>query len=249
MPNYNGALYLEEAVRSVTSQTFRDLEIIVADDNSDDASLEIIRRLSDADKRVRVAQSATARQGPALCRNRAIALANGRYLAFLDSDDTWLPQKLASQLELHRMKSCKLTFTALRKMNSNGSVAHRTIFPKAEVSYNDLLSRNYLPCSSVIIDRSLTGEILMPDIYRRQDYALWLQLLRDGGLAYGHPHPLLCYRVYAESFSASKTIGALYHWKVLRQQERLPLINATKRFTQYAISAGTEYFRGRLALD
>jgi teichuronic acid biosynthesis glycosyltransferase TuaG len=249
MPNYNGGLYIEAAIESVRAQSFADLELLIADDGSTDGSMDLVLRLAEQDKRVRLVTGSESRTGPAKTRNRAIAEAVGRYVAFLDSDDLWDPRKLDRQLALQRDTSCKLTFTALRKMNAAGNLSQRIVFPKAVVTYHALLARNYLPCSSVIVDRSLTGDFRMPDIFRRQDFALWLQLLRDGGVAHGHPEPLLSYRVYAEQFSASKSVSALFHWKVLREHENIPALRASVLFARYAVGAGSEFLRGRFGLN
>lgn len=248
MPNYNGATYIEAAVRSVLEQSVADLELLVADDGSSDGSPALIRRIAERDTRLHFLCSGEPQTGPAKTRNRAIAVASGRYVAFLDSDDIWDHRKLELQLELQRQKNCKLTFSGLRKMNAKGEISPRVVLPKTKVTYSDLLSRNYLPCSSVIVDREVAGDFRMPDIFRRQDFALWLQLLRTGGEAHGHPLPLLSYRVYKESFSASKAVGALFHWKVLREHEHVHPIPASLLFARYAIGAGSEYARGWIGL-
>lgn len=248
MPNFNGEKFLESAINSVRHQTERDWELLVADDGSSDDSIKVVEALSAEDPRIKLLES-SARTGPAPSRNRAIEHATGRYLAFLDSDDQWHAEKLAAQLDLHRERSCSLTFTAMQKMDASGNLDPRLVMARSEVSYNQLLTRNYLPCSSVIVDRERTGPIRMPDFYRRQDFALWLQILRQTGEhAHGCSKPLLFYRVHAESFSASKLIGAMYHWRVLRQQERLSRLAALSCFAHYAMSAGFEHLTGVLRL-
>lgn len=248
MPNYNGGRFIKEAIQSVQCQTCADFELLIADDLSDDGSPAIVAAIAAADVRVRLLSNSGSRCGPAIARNRALEEASGRFIAFLDSDDTWAAQKLEKQLALHHREKCKLTFTALRKMNDEGQVDSRIVLPALTVSYRKLLSRNYLPCSSVMVDREFAGDFRMPDVYRRQDFALWLQILRSGGVAHALPEVMLHYRVYAESFSASKAVGALYHWRVLRQFEKIHPLPAAYYFAQYAAGAGLEYLRGRLRM-
>lgn len=246
MPNFNGAKFVAQAISSVQLQTEQDWELLVSDDGSSDDSLRIIDAFADRDPRIKLL-AGSSQTGPARTRNRAIMAASGRYLAFLDSDDQWAERKLELQLQMQRERDCALTFTAMRKMNAGGELHSRVVLLRREVAYRDLLARNYLPCSSVIVDRARTGDVYMPDIFRRQDFALWLQILRNtGDRAYACVEPLLFYRVYPESFSASKLVGAAYHWKVLRQYERVSPIPAAYYFSNYAIGAGFEYMRGRL---
>ena len=248
MPNYNGGRFIEEAIRSVQDQGIQDWELLISDDCSVDGSTEIIRGIAERDSRVILLDGGETRSGPAKTRNRSIAAARGRFLAFLDSDDCWTSDKLEKQLALHERTGCALTFTALAKMDETGALVPGTIFGGESVTYRRMLERNYMPCSSVVVDRSKTGDFRMPDIYRRQDYALWLLLLRQGGVALGIREPLLYYRVYPSSFSASKFIGALYHWKVLRECEKVSLLSCAFYFMHYACASGFDYIKGRLAL-
>lgn len=248
MPNYNGGRFVEEAIRSVQAQSNQDWELLVSDDCSNDDSVEIIRRIVDRDRRVVLLDGGNERSGPAKTRNRSIEAATGRFIAFLDSDDCWTPNKLERQLALHERTGCALTFTALMKMDETGALVPGLRFGGEVVTYRRMLQRNYMPCSSVIVDRSKTGDFRMPEIYRRQDYALWLSLLRQGGVALGIREPLLHYRVYPSSFSASKLTGALYHWKVLRECENVTLIAGAFYFMHYAWASGFDYIKGRLAL-
>jgi teichuronic acid biosynthesis glycosyltransferase TuaG len=248
MPNFNGAKYIESAIASVRAQSERDWQLLIADDGSSDNSPDIVATISAVDPRVKLVGGGS-REGPARARNRAISAADGRYLAFLDSDDVWAPEKLALQLELQRYHGCAVTFTGIHKMDAFGQLERRVIPPRSTVSYRELLNRNYLPCSSVIVDREHVGDIRMPDILRRQDYALWLEILRrTGELAYARTEPLLHYRMYPGSFSASKLVGALYHWKVLRDLEKLGPVSASGHFAMYALQSGGEYLRARLSL-
>ncbi len=248
MPNFNGERFIKAAIQSVISQTYTDWDLIVSDDYSTDASAEIVERLMESDSRIKLIKGEEAGTGPAKTRNRAISIASGRFIAFLDSDDLWDPTKLEKQLALHKEKQCKLSFTGLLKMDGEGKIAGDMMLPKTEVSYGQLLRRNFLPCSSVVVDRELVDDVEMPDVFRRQDFALWLKILRNGGKAFAVEEPLLIYRVYPESFSASKAIGALFHWKVLREQEKLNVFLSSFYFVQYAAMSGKDYLVGKLNL-
>ncbi|MCC5888885.1 MAG: glycosyltransferase family 2 protein [Gammaproteobacteria bacterium] len=237
MPCFNGLPYLRESMASVLEQAHGDIELLVIDDGSVDGSREYIAEQALVDPRIRPLAT-RGREGPATARNLGIGAASGRYLAFLDADDIWLPTKLAVQLELMQQADVVFSWCPFIEITADG-VRGRTVESWQHCSAEDLLDkRTVIGCSTVIYDRERLGTEFMPDIRMRQDLGLWLRLLRmceDRGLkAQGLEHALVLYRVHPGSLSSGKLRAAFYQWRLLRDVERLSLGRAGVRFAAYA---------------
>ena len=137
MPNYNSASFIEESIASVLSQTYENWELILVDDYSTDGSVKIIKSLIADDKRVKLIKLAE-NSGPAIARNRAIEEAKGRYIAFLDSDDMWLPQKLEKQIQLLGKHNLVLTYSAYHTIDENSKYINTREVP-AVITYEDFI--------------------------------------------------------------------------------------------------------------
>ncbi|MFE5884991.1 glycosyltransferase family 2 protein [Streptomyces hydrogenans] len=228
MPVYNSAATLGAAVRSVLTQTHADLELLVTDDQSSDGSMELLRAFAEQDERV-LPQSAPERGGAGRARNLAIERARGDYIAFLDSDDMWLPEKTEKQLAFAAEGTAPLTFTSYFKMDAdhvgestdwvpNG----RVIRAREHVDYRAMLVRDYIGALTAMYDRRILGTRLMPEMHKRQDYALWLSIMRDGADARGLAEPLAVYRAHqANSLSSNKASLIKYNWELYREHEHL----------------------------
>jgi teichuronic acid biosynthesis glycosyltransferase TuaG len=231
-PVWNAEATLGETVASVQAQSFEDWEMLIVDDGSTDASLALARALAAKDPRLRVlAQEANA--GAAAARNRGIREASARFIAFLDADDLWRPEKLARQLGFMRGGGHPLTFTAYRRIAADGRPLG-TVRAPARVSRDELLKGNVIGCLTAVYDTRAFGKVEMPGIPRRQDYGLWLELLRRTPCAYGLPQVLADYRVRRGSLSADKLAAARATWTLYREVERLPWASAAYYFAHYA---------------
>jgi teichuronic acid biosynthesis glycosyltransferase TuaG len=231
-PVWNAEATLGQTVASVQAQSFADWEMLIVDDGSTDASLALARALAAQDPRIRVlAQEANA--GAAAARNRGIREAAGRFIAFLDADDLWRPEKLARQLAFMRGGGHPLTFTAYRRIAADGR-ALGTVRAPARVSRDELLKGNVIGCLTAVYDTRAFGKVEMPEIPRRQDYGLWLALLRRTPCACGLPQVLADYRVRRGSLSADKLAAARATWALYREVERLPWASAAYYFAHYA---------------
>ncbi len=247
MPAHDVAPYLEASVSSVLAQTHTQLEVIVVDDASSDATAAIAARLAARDARVRVIRFRT-NVGAARARNAGIETALGRYIAFLDSDDLWLPDKTARQLQAFRETGAALCYTGYGTIDEEGRVRNAAMHVPERVTHAELLNSNVIPCSSAMYDTRRVGKRYMPDIRKRQDYGLWLALLKDAErrshpAAVGIDEPLMLYRVRAQSVSSNKLSAARYQWRIYRELERLSLWRSFYCFAHYAILGAIKHQR------
>ncbi|MDO9478185.1 MAG: glycosyltransferase family 2 protein [Pseudohongiella sp.] len=233
--NYNCEKFIASTMDSVLKQSFQNWEMIIVDDKSTDRSCEIIETYCEKDNRIQLVKLED-NVGPAEARNTAIRLAQGRFIAFLDSDDQWTPEKLEVQINFMKQGEFALTFTEYKKIDEDGQVISGIIERPRKVSYPKMLNSNYIPCLTAIYDSSILGKLYMPNILKRQDYGLWLAILKVVPYAYSINQPLAFYRVRkSDSVSSNKFKSAIYHWKILRELEKVNPIKATYHFIQYAV--------------
>ncbi|MFD2036795.1 glycosyltransferase family 2 protein [Belliella marina] len=232
-PLHNAEGFISNCIESVISQTYPHWEMIIVDDCSTDGGIEIVKKYQERDSRIKLLINET-NSGPAVSRNKAIEAANGKYIAFLDSDDMWCSTKLEEQLDFMRQNDYAFTFTAYDKINENGEIAGHIDAPH-EVTYNDLLKTCSIGCLTVVYDTEKLGKVYMPIIKRRQDFALWLKILKIIPKAYGLNKPLAKYRLMSNSVSSNKFKASRYQWKVYRDIENLNIISSIYYFTYYTI--------------
>jgi teichuronic acid biosynthesis glycosyltransferase TuaG len=248
MPAYNVKAYLEEAVRSVMNQSFQDWELVVVDDASTDETPNILQALAGEEPRL-VVERLAKNCGVGYCRNRALELAKGRFVAFLDSDDRWHPEKLARQLAFMQKKESPFTFTAYEVISATGDWLSLAPPVPEQMNYHQLLGNSLIGCSTVILDREQIGEVRFPEMRTRQDFALWCTLLRDGRTASGLGDVLTQYRLSPSGISKNKWKGARQHWRVYREYLGLGLFKATRHFISYAWNASRKHRRYRAGAD
>ncbi|MFB7394922.1 glycosyltransferase family 2 protein [Streptomyces sp. NPDC056191] len=235
MPVYNSAATLGASVRSVLSQTHSDLELLVTDDKSSDDSFDLLMEFARQDERVKP-ETAAVQSGAGRARNLAIERARGDYIAFLDSDDLWLPEKAERQIEFAAAGDAPLTFTSYYKMDADYAGESvdftpngRVVRAREHVDYRAMLVRDYIGALTAMYDRNVLGTRLMPEMRKRQDYALWLSIMRDGADARGLTEPLAVYRAHqAGSLSSNKLSLVPYNWELYRQHEGLSVPRATR---------------------
>lgn len=226
MPAYNSERFIAESIQSVLDQRFKSWELIIVDDNSRDNTVPIVQGFVQNDQRIRIIQLASNR-GAAVARNVAIEAARGRYIAFLDSDDLWLPWKLEQQLQLIQKKKCILVYGSYYKIDESGSIIKQVVKAPNSVDYKKMLYSNYIGCLTAMYDTALMGKVLMPDIRRRQDYGLWLQLLRKGFCAIGTSQPMAIYRQRSgDSLSSNRVRNIAYNWILYRKVENLGILKS-----------------------
>lgn len=232
-PSYNCSSYISETIESVLSQSLTDWEMILVDDCSLDNSVEIIESFLVRDSRIKLIRLKE-NFGAAVARNKAIEAAKGRYIAFLDSDDIWLPDKLSRQLDFMRSNDYPFVFSAYEKIDVSGNVFGHVGVPH-KASYSDLLKVCSIGCLTAIYDTHYFGKVYMPLIRKRQDMGLWLRLLKKTEYAYGLNEVAAQYRVHADSISANKSSAAKFTWRLYRDVEGLNLLKASYYFSHYAV--------------
>lgn len=222
MPSYNSSGTILASIRSIQEQSTDDWELIIVDDCSTDASVEIVRALAEIDKRIKLIVLPK-NSGAAVARNAGIAAASGKYISFLDSDDLWHSDKLRRQVEFMSENEYAFSFCWYNKVNESGSAIGGAVMAPLRLSYRDLLRQNHIGCLTAMYDSEALGKFYAPLMRKRQDYGLWLSILRTGVDAHCLPEPLASYRVRPNSISSNK-IGLLrYNWYLFRHCERLSI--------------------------
>jgi teichuronic acid biosynthesis glycosyltransferase TuaG len=223
MPNYNGARFIAQTIEAVLAQSFADLELIIADDCSCDESAAIISAYAAKDARVSLLRLAK-NSGVSAARNAAIAKAKGDFLAFCDSDDIWLPNKLEDQLEFMKKGSYAFSFTEFQMIDEQNKVIKERVSCPAVVDYERLITGNPIMCSSALINVKRTGKFTVPDFALAQDYATWAGLMKAKKIkAYCTGTVLAQYRKGRESLSADKARAFKYTWRINKSFLKLSL--------------------------
>ncbi|MEO1096496.1 MAG: glycosyltransferase family 2 protein [Bacteroidota bacterium] len=232
-PTYNSEKYIGETIKSVIAQTYPNWELIITDDASSDNTLTIVSEYARLESRIHFYQFDKNR-GPAEARNNSILKSRGRYVAFIDSDDLWEPKKLAEQIDLFKKEPlCPLVYTGYNIINGHARfVKYQKVPPKA--TYNDILKSCSIGCSTVMLNLSITGQVYMPLLKRRQDFALWLKILKNHGTAIGINEPLANYRKGASTVSSNKLKVIRYQWRTYFKIEKLGLIKSIYYITHWA---------------
>lgn len=240
-PVYNVEKFIETTIMSVLNQTYKNVEYILIDDCSPDNSAEIIQRLAKEYPQIRY-HKLEKNSGAGFARNIGIKLAEGQYIAFLDSDDCWKPEKLEKQIALSNEKNAELVFTAIEMIDEKGNIIKAKRNVKEIIDYKFLLKNTMIATSSVLIDISKVGKFEMPLIRSGQDYATWLMLMRNGRRAYGINDALTQYRRTEGSLSSKKTKNWKKVWNIQVGNERIHPIVAYWNCFWYAANAAKKYF-------
>lgn len=231
-PLFNAEQFLPATIKSVIDQSYTNWEMIIVDDCSTDSSLDVAKGFSEKDQRIRIFQQPV-NNGPAACRNLASAKANGRYIAFLDSDDLWDPEKLSKQIEFMKSTSAVFSYTSYKKVNNKGAIGKNTIRCKPRVNYSQLLNSNIIGCLTVMYDTKEISKRNFVDT-DHEDYVLWLSILKEGYLAYGLDDALAYYRTGNVSISSNKLKAMGFQWNIYRNIEHLSLFGSAYHFLRYA---------------
>lgn len=240
MPAYNAEKYIEQAIRSVQKQTVRSWELIVVDDRSTDKTAEQIRRLAAEDMRIIPVYSET-NHGAAESRNIALRQCRGEFVALLDADDVWHPQKLEREMERARETDADLVYSSYAMIDEQGTRCFSDFIVEESTDLQSMLNCNTIGCSTVLMKaKALEKRPFVTDFYH-EDYVMWLSLLQAGCKAVGVRDILVDYRVARGSRSFNKLKSAKNRWRVYRDYLKLPLIPSVKAMVGYAINGLKKY--------
>ena len=224
-PVYNAERFIEQTIQSVLAQTYTDWELLQIDDCSTDNSGKIIQRYAEQDERIKY-HRLQVNSGAAVARNTAIGLAQGEYLAFLDSDDLWISNRLERQLSYMKANNAAFVFARIRMIDRQGNILKENVPIPSMVNYKTLLKRTVIATSTVLLDRKRTGNFAMPLRRGGQDYATWLLILRKIDFAYGLDECLVEYRVSDNSLSSKKKSSVRQVYEIQTQDEHIGKIHA-----------------------
>ncbi len=213
MAAYNAEKTINQAIDSVLAQTYENWELIVINDCSTDNTVSKIEAYGDA--RIRLVHNPE-NKGASFTRHHGIEEANSDWIAILDSDDAWAPEKLQKQIELQIQTNAKLLYTASTFMNADGEPIDWVLHAPSKIGYRQLLKQNLVSNSSVLVNKDLylKYEILGNDMH--EDFACWLNILKSGEFAYGVDEPMLIYRLSKNSKSGNKIKAAKMNWNTYR---------------------------------
>jgi teichuronic acid biosynthesis glycosyltransferase TuaG len=241
-PVFNCEKYLNETINSVLSQTYSNWEWLLVDDCSSDDSLKIIEKFASSDSRIKVFHlDVNSGSGPA--RNLAIKNATGKYISFLDSDDIWIPERLEQHIAFMVKGNYAFSHSSYGYLNENGTIMPKIFRVSSKsVDYKGLLKRTEISCLTAIYDQEQLGKYYMPDLRRKQDYGLWLSILKSGVKSVPYPQVLAYYRQREGSATSSKYGLILKHYRFLRQNENLGPWSSMKYTIYWAVGGVFKYY-------
>lgn len=241
-PCYNAAFYLPQAINSVLAQSYCHWELLIIDDCSVDGSFGIAQKYAKLDPRIKCFRTEFPSGSPTLPRNIGIKNAKGRFIAFLDSDDFWLPQKLEEQLPLFLKEDIAIVYSNYEKMNKDGKRAGRIIKAPAQTSYRELLKENVIACLTAVYDVKKVGKVYFSRV-GHEDFVVWLGILKKGFRALNTHTITALYREQNKSLSANKLKAILWTWNIYRNVESLGFWKSCYYFMHYAVRAGLKYLK------
>lgn len=214
-PSFNSEKFIAETIQSVQNQTYQNWEMIIVDDCSSDETVSIVTKMTLLDNRIQLFQSEK-NSGTGIARNTALTKCKGRYISFLDADDLWKPQKLEKQIDFLKTNNLPFTFTFYDCIDEEGKSLNKTVEAPRNLSYRQLFFCNYVGNLTGIYDVNYFGKIAISSIRKRQDWMLWLTILKKIKTAQPIPESLAFYRIRENSISASKLDLLKHNFAVYR---------------------------------
>ncbi|CAL2094216.1 glycosyltransferase family 2 protein [Tenacibaculum sp. 190524A02b] len=240
-PVYNAGRFLEKTAESVFDQVYTNWEWILVDDCSTDNSWEVLTSLQKKDSRIRVFKNETNLKS-GKTRNFAIEKAEGVFIAFLDSDDLWYPDKLSIQIPFMIKNNYNFTHTSYGYVDEEGNSIKSTFRVNKKVTYKDLLKRTEISCLTAIYNSNEIGKFYMSEHARKQDYALWLAILKSGTPSYGIDNELAYYRQVKNSATSKKYKLILKHVAFLKETQGFSTIKALYFTAYWMVNGFIRYF-------
>lgn len=201
---FNVEVFISETINSVLNQTYKNWELLLIDDCSSDKTLEIVSSFISENANIRLLKN-TNNLGAAISRNKGIEASKGDYIAFLDADDIWKPEKLEKQLAFMRTEDCDVSYSSYELINEKGAPLNKEVKALTQLSYSKLLKSNYIGNLTGMYNAKVLGEIKAFNLSKRQDWLLWLAAIKKSGKpAKGIPESLAYYRVHKNGMSSNK---------------------------------------------
>ena len=222
-PTYNSEKFIADTIRSVQNQTYSNWEMIIIDDCSTDTTAQIITEFESSDKRI-VFYKLNKNAGAGVARNQAITMAKGRFIAFLDSDDLWKPEKLQKQVDSLLTHNLPFTFSFYDCMDEAGNSLQKRIEAPKKLHYWQLFFCNFVGNLTGIYDVEFFGKIPISSIRKRQDWMVWLTVLKKMKSAEPIAESLAIYRVRQDSISSSKIKLVQHNFAVYRQFHKFNIV-------------------------
>ena len=236
VPVYNAAEYIGETIESVLAQTYCEWELLLVDDGSKDASCEIMEGYAKKDERIQVIHKEN--EGAAKARNTGVRMAKGRYIAYLDADDLWTPDKIEKEVGFAKEYNAAFCFTGYEFADEKGKGTGKIVKVPRTLTYKQAMKNTTIFTSTVLFDLSkLSKEDIQMPVVKSEDTALWWKVLKQGNVAYGLNENLVKYRRVAHSLSSNKWEAIKRIWNLYRKQEGLSVIVSAYYFVFWAVRA------------
>ena len=239
IPVYNAERFLNDTIKTIQNQTYENWEAIFVYDCSKDKSIEILKKASKKDKRIKVFKLEKNSGNPCFPRNYGIDKANGRYICFIDADDLWQEDKLEKQINFMKENDIAFSYHSYEYADSNGIPTGKKVIAKPQINYNYCLKNNIISTITVMFDVSKLGKelIKMPDLIYVEDLATWLRVLNSNFNAYGLPDLFAYYRRLPNTNSSNKLRTLKYLWNLYRKEQKLNILQSVYYFTIKNINA------------
>ena len=238
VPVYNVEKYIVETMDCVRAQTYPHWELLLVEDGGSDASAAVIEQYvqQTGDERIRLIRQPY-NMGAAKARNRGLAEAKGRYIAYLDADDLWMPQKLEHELKFMQEKDAAFVFTGYEFADENGKGTGRVVRVPKTLTYQQALNNTTIFTTTVMFDtKKIDKGLLEMPIIKSEDTALWWKVLRNGYVAYGLDENLVKYRRVENSLSSNKVEALRRIWNLYRKAEGMSVFQSAWHFCCWVVT-------------
>ncbi|OXA94449.1 glycosyltransferase family 2 protein [Flavobacterium hercynium] len=226
IPTYNTEKFIGATLQSVQDQTYQNWEIILVDDASTDDTVKIIQDFAANDRRIKLSVLPK-NSGNGYARNVALEKATGKYIAYLDADDLWFPTKLEKQIQFLKTNNLPFTFSFYDCIDEDGNSLHRRVEAPLKLTYKQLFFCNYVGNLTAIYDADYFGKVVITATQKRQDWRLWLTIVKQIKETKPVPEPLAFYRIRKDSISSSKVKLIKHNFQVYRDFHGYNLIFST----------------------
>lgn len=241
IPAFNCMQYIEHTVRSVLEQSFQDYELIVIDDASTDRTADVLGRMALQVPRMQLVRN-SGNMGVAQTRNRGLQLASGEYIAFLDADDLWMPDKLECQMAYMQRADLDICYTGYSFVDEQGAQIRSAYHVPRTLDMQMLLKENVIGCSTALMRRAAIGNIQMRSEYAHEDYVFWLELMQNSCRFGGIDQPLMQYRISRGSRSSNKRGAAANRWRIYRSFLGMTRAASLSAFASYSVHGIRKHF-------